>query len=73
MATVQDTAGRGDLAEVQCLVEEDPRLGHAFDDDSWLPLLRAAGWGHAAVAVMCLLDQGARINVPWPPPVEPPL
>ena len=62
MAPIHEAVKRGDLAEVERLVEADPGAVHAKDcRDLKLPLVYAAHGGHVAV-VAYLLDQGAAIN-----------
>jgi ankyrin repeat protein len=51
----------GDLAEVQRLVGQDPRLLDAKDGFLCTPLIRAAGGGHVEV-VRWLVDQGAALE-----------
>ena len=62
MDLIFGAASRGDLAEVQRLVEEDPARVNATDGaDGWTPLFYSTSQGHVAV-VAYLLDQGAVID-----------
>jgi uncharacterized protein len=61
MYCISRAAAAGDLAEVQRLVGQDPRLLNAPDDFRWTPLMDAAEGGYVGV-VRWLLDQGARLN-----------
>jgi ankyrin repeat protein len=59
--TIFDAALQGDTNRVRELLESDPQLAHATDDDGRTPLHNAASRGHVAVATI-LLDSGADID-----------
>jgi ankyrin repeat protein len=52
---------KGDSAQVAALLQSDPSLAQAREEDGSTPLHHAAWKGHAEVAVL-LLDAGADVN-----------
>jgi ankyrin repeat protein len=61
MGDIWKAAEAGDVGEVERLVEQDPRLLNARDEDDITPLLYAAAEGHLEV-IRWLLDKGAAVN-----------
>ena len=59
--TIFDAAREGDVDKVQQLLDADPELVRATDDDGRTPLHHAASRGHVEVATV-LLDCGAEID-----------
>ena len=59
--TIFDAAREGDVDTVRGLLEADPQLSHATDDDIRTALHYAASYGHDEVATI-LLNTGAEID-----------
>ncbi len=50
------------VAEIKKLLDTDPSVVNAMDQDGWMPLHWAAWEGHEAVAKL-LLEKGANVNI----------
>lgn len=61
MTTIHQAAGRGALPLVRRLIEGNPQLVNAMDQNGRTPLMHACQWGCFQVALF-LLDQGAGVN-----------
>lgn len=67
---IQDAAFKGDTKEVRALLDKDPALARAADENGWTPLHAAADAGHTEL-VKLLVAKGAVIDaktkVGWTP------
>jgi hypothetical protein len=59
--SIHEAVGKGDVAEMQRILNADPKLANAINEEGWAPLHVAAAKGHTQVAAL-LIAKGADVN-----------